>query len=267
MNAENVSDEIKFIDEQMIVAEEKNRHLRDEVEQLKIEVMKVDPNFKFWDEDTSLNIILPIQNERINLSMTIHDKLQNSSFISKQEYNDRLNPQMQVKKKAGPNLRLVQSVPKLEFSIRENTNNLLSTVEDVNIKDILKLRKELETQKNIYEKIKELYHNETFYAGRFETVFLDCIRRVSERTKEAHQRQSNGKLPLILPSRTVKVDNFGNADEQNKPKKLENIIELSLSEIDKKNIMEEFLQNGLVKEFLYQKLVATSKQYQESSDQ
>ena len=65
MKATSIEDELKFIDEQLvskiiidrvyfsyniiiIVAEEKNKNLKSDVEELKLQLLKTDPNFKFW---------------------------------------------------------------------------------------------------------------------------------------------------------------------------------------------------------------------------
>ena len=136
-----------------IVAEDKNRKLKDEVETLKIEVLKIDPNFKFWEEENSLNVILPSGSEKLN-NTSMLEKLDhpNSSFTGKNLKPDTITGtgrnSLADSKKAQQQLRGAQSVPKLDFSHSQTGIN--SAIGD-EIKDINKLRKELEHQKQINE--------------------------------------------------------------------------------------------------------------------
>jgi hypothetical protein len=264
MNAENVDDEIKFIDEQMIVAEDKNRRLKDEVEGLKMEVLRIDPNFKFWDEEATLNMILPLQQDNRGNVSHINEKFHNnSSFLSKvnnSELPDRSIPTLDLPKKKPLQVQTMQGMkshPKLDSSNPGQPNSGL-VVSPEEVRDIAKLKKELDHQKQIYEKLKDLYDNEALYPGRYETVFVDCIRKVTDKNKDSSAtRQSLQKLPALASVRgQIQESNHENSNS-NRP--VANLTDLAISEMDKKGIMEEFLENGLVKELLYQKFVEAAK--------
>ena len=105
------------------------------------------------DEEALFNSIVPIlpiqQLEAPEAAIKNNNNYENnSSFLSKNT-NDITSPFNLNTKKKPSRLRLTQSVSKLELSVKDNNLNIISPLDD--IKDMDKLNKEIEIQRQIYE--------------------------------------------------------------------------------------------------------------------
>lgn len=231
---EELDDELGFLDEQIIMAQEQNTRLKDELESLKTEMQKIDPSFKMNDDNLFevLSYLSPTPAARTFIPA---DKI--PLLVGSPEGGSR-KPTMNVVKSlesfANPN----------KFSYVSSRVDLTSPFNNMPTEQLQDHYNKLQ---DINKKLVDLNNEvEQLPVHEYEAIFKECIGKVRSNNAMRKKLDSSGMGDLNSSS----TRGGGNA-LSNDPDDYSHF-----TEYDKRLIIQEYLSNEKVKKMIYDRLFA-----------
>jgi len=242
--ANNLEDEINFIDDQAVLSEEKNRRLTEEANFLKLEILKLKPDFEFWEENL----------EGGNTSDLRAEPLNSKGSRKGSHSNSMINSVDLGRKTKQTNLKMASYRKKTE-----GWKDFYSKPMDgfVDEREIERIKKQHDFESHNFDILSRMNEDPAFMKGRFEEIFEECITKALEKNAEklvAGPYSKSGKLPLVARSLdgAFPEEDISQADTNINFDRLK-LAEMKLSEQEKKVMIEEFMSNKDVKEYFFKK--------------
>ncbi|KAL4473732.1 hypothetical protein ABPG74_022596 [Tetrahymena malaccensis] len=272
--------EINFLNEQIVFADRHNQKLQNELEQLKDEIHKFDPNAKldnledvlslppkqklFGEQDDFKNQSSIQQNNNKqsqsivnNNSISVNQNNNNvsiqgnnqTSIMTSEQQQQQLQGSTMLQNNTGFNASRIQGVGK--YVSPYSKRQIMKPGGNIDQTDLEKAKQELKRQKEINEKLTEFLNDPCFQETEFEKIFMECV--LSVKQKKLQQTQAN-KLPYVKskdqPSNqdVTNPSGFKTADST---LDFTTISELDFNEFNKRQILEEFLSKEEIKKYLY----------------
>jgi len=209
---------------------------------LKLEILKHKPDFEFWDENLETDNILDIQKEPSP-----------ERTAKKGSYARQLLSSVD----SGKRVKTVSSRLAKKFNpVRESVHHRSLDEGYVDDREVERLNDQYKLEKRNHEILKRVNNDLAFQKGKFEEVFDDCIKKSVEKSTEREINQSHTTVRLPYMSQSVDGLRSMEGDSQMDTNIMVDqlkLAEMKLTAQDKKVMIEEFLANSIVKDFLYKK--------------
>eukprot|EP01017_Pseudomicrothorax_dubius_P007980 TRINITY_DN12581_c0_g1_i2.p1 TRINITY_DN12581_c0_g1~~TRINITY_DN12581_c0_g1_i2.p1 ORF type:complete len:267 (-),score=65.04 TRINITY_DN12581_c0_g1_i2:60-860(-) len=220
---EELDDELGFLDEQILVAQENNRRLREELQSLKDEMTRVDPNFRISEEDNLFEILTSLSPRTAKTKIFPADKI--PLLVASPEVGGSRKESLRVVKSLDNFSGKYGAVPPKVDSTSPFLNMPPTQIQD----NVRKLR-------DMNGKLQELVAEvESIPMHEFEVIFRECVANV--RAQSRKRAEASGRDMLNSSSTRGGEDDLG-----------------SFNDFEKRQIIQEYLTNERVKKMIYDRL-------------